>query len=335
MKAFVSVCVTGIFVIDENNKIIDSVPFKKKPKEIVEKLRKFESNESFSELEKIKKKLKDYEIVIDPNNEFIRNNFRKFSIKLKFVKNQTELNELISLVMTEKTKMKISSTEKRDKLIIQAVSALNDMNKILNNMSERLREWYGLHYPELKISDYEKFIKQLIEYGRRENFDKFKSSVGIDLDDKDIKILQNYSERLSELYNLREELEEYLEKTVPKEAPNLCALLGSILAARLLAHAGSLEKLAKMPSSTIQLLGAEKALFKFLKGKERKIPKHGIIFTHPDVSSAEKDLRGKIARLLASKLVLAARADFYTKKDMTKELKEDYKRKLKNILHSD
>ncbi len=335
MKAFVSACITGLFAVDEKNKLIGYVQFKKDPKIIAEKLKKFESKGSFSELEKLKKKLKKYEIIIDPNNEFIKNNFRDFSIKLKFVKDQTELNKLITAVMTEKTKTKISTTEKRDKLIIQTVSAFNDINKILNNMSEHLHEWYGLHYPELKVYDHEKFIKQIIKFGKRENFDKFKTSIGMDLTGEDIEMLQNYSKRLKELYNLRKELENYLEKIVPKEIPNLCALLDAVLAARLLACAGSLEKLAKMPTSTIQLLGAEKALFKFLKDKKGKIPKHGIIFTHPDISSSEKDLRGKIARLLSSKLVLAARADFYSKKDLSKELKEDYKKKLKAILGSD
>jgi nucleolar protein 56 len=103
----------------------------------------------------------------------------------------------------------------------------------------------------------------------------------------------------------------------------------------LLVLAGSLERLAKMPSSSIQLLGAEKSLFKFLKSKEKvRPPRFGLLYLHPDISTNKRELQGKVARLLSSKLTLAARADFYTKNDMSKTLVEDYKKKLAGILKS-
>jgi len=209
---------------------------------------------------------------------------------------------------------------------VHAVSSLTDLDKILNLMTERLREWYGMHYPELNISDPKKFTEFVIKHGRRD-----KDSIGMELKEEDVKALQEFSKEIKNLYDLRENTENYLEKTVKEEMPNTSALLGSILAARILALAGSLEKLAKLPSSTLQLLGSEKSLFKFLKGEQKKVPKFGLICTHPDIMTAKKEKQGKIARLLSSKLTLAVRADFYSKRNMSKELLEDYKRKLKEV----
>jgi nucleolar protein 56 len=136
-------------------------------------------------------------------------------------------------------------------------------------------------------------------------------------------------------------MDKYLAKVVPEEMPNTSALLGHLLAARLLAQAGGLERLAKMPSSTIQLLGAEKALFRALKemrnqrgrapSGDAKVPRFGIIFTHPDISGAPNEQRGKIARLLSAKVTIAARMDFYSKENHGAELLADYKKKLAEV----
>ena len=332
---YIAACVAGVFAFDENNKLIKYKLFKKDPEEIATKLEKFEKGEDFPEFQEVVKELKDV-VTEQPNpaTEYLKNNLRKIAIEVGFVKNQAELNQILTSINIIRTKKKISSLERKDKLIIQSVSALNDMEKILNTMSERLRELYGLHYPELKITDHEKFAEFVAKYGEREKFKEFEASMGMKLKKEDIKILQNYAKRLKELYVLRKNLEKYLEKIVPEEIPNLNALLGSILAAKLLALAGSLEKLAKMPSSTIQLLGAEKSLFKFLRDKGiKKPPRFGILYLHPDIFNAKRELQGKVARLLSSKLTLAARADFYTKKDMSKKLLEDYKKKLKDIYY--
>lgn len=190
-----------------------------------------------------------------------------------------------------------------------------------------------MHYPELDIRDHEKFASLIIEHGNREDFEGFKSSMGMELNDDDIKVIQDYAKNFKSLCEMRKEIEKYLEKIVGKEIPNLKAMLGSTLAARMLALAGSLERLAKMPSSSIQLLGAEKTLFKFLKGKEKsRPPRFGLLYLHPDISTNKRELQGRIARVLSSKLTLAARADFYSKKDISKELLEDYKKKLEGIL---
>ena len=322
----------GIFIFDEKNKLVKFKYFDKNPEEIAIKLEKFEKQEDFPELQEIKKEFKDL-VIEQPNKttEYFRENFRE--IVLENFKNETELNQFLNSVLIAKTKLKISKIERRDKLIIQTVSSLNDLEKILNTMCERLREWYGLHYPELDIKDHEKFAKLIAEHGDRTNFKDFETSMGMELKKDDVKVLQEYAKQLKELYDLRKQIEKYLEKIVPEEIQNLNTLLGSTLAARLLASAGSLEKLAKMPSSSIQLLGAEKSLFKFLRGRERdRPPRFGLLYLHPDISTSKRELQGKIARALSSKLTLAARADFYTKKDISKKLLEDYKKKLKEIL---
>jgi len=322
----------GLFVFNEKNELVKFKYFDKNPEEVAKKLEKFKNKESFPELKEIEKEFKDL-IIKQPNKatEYLRENFRK--IVLENFKDEIELNQFLNSVLIAKTKLKISKMERRDKLIIQTVSSLNDLEKILNTMSERLREWHGLHYPELDVKDHEKFAELIAEHGNRSNFKDFETSMGMELKEDDVKILQDYAKQLRELYDLRKEIEKYLEKIVPEEMPNLNALLGSTLAARLLALAGSLEKLAKMPSSSIQLLGAEKSLFKFLRGRERdRPPRFGLLYLHSDVTGAKRELQGKIARVLSSKLTLAARADFYTKKDISKKLLEDYKKKLEGIL---
>lgn len=327
---YLVISVAGLFVFDEKNKLVKQSIFNNDP----EKIAKVLIDEQSPEIDKLKKEFKD--LVIDqPNNatKYFRENFREIVLKSGFVTNDSELNKILNEIAIAKTRKEISLIERRDKLIIQTVSALNDLDKILNTMSERLREWYGLHYPELKERDHEKFAIKIAEMGERENFKDFYKSMGMELEKNDIKLIQNYAESLKELYKIKKDITKYLEKIVPEEMPNTNALLGSILAARLLALGGSLERIAKLPSSTVQLLGAERSLFKFLRGREvKKPPKFGILFLHPDISGTRRELQGKVARLLSSKLTLALRTDFYTKRDNSKEILEDYKKRLEKIL---
>ncbi len=323
MGKIISACILGVFVLD-GDRIIDKILFPKDAEQIAKRLSDVTATDEYIRLS-VK-----HDAYFE-ESDFLRSNLRKLAVEYKFVKDQSELNELMSEISAAETKIKISGKERRDRLIIQTVSALNDLDRILNYMSERLREWYGLHYPEHSVKDHAKFAREISQIGRREGFEGYSKSMGMELKDEDVKILQSYAEQLKQMYALKDELITYLEKTVPEEIPNLNALLGSLLAARLLAHSGSLERLAKMPSSKLQLVGAEKALFKYLKGEQKSVPKFGILFTHPDISGAPREKQGKIARILSSKLTLAARADFYSKKDISKQLVEDYKRKLKEI----
>jgi nucleolar protein 56 len=334
---YLVVCVAGLFVFNEDSKLIKYKLFEKNPEEIAKKIDLFEKGEEIPELRDLKNEFGDL-VTSQPNKatDFLRKNLREIVIESGFVKNDLEFNQILSSFSIAKAKLSISLIERRDKLIVQIVSALSDLEKILNAMSERLREWYGLHYPELEIKDHERFAEKIAETGQREGFEDFEKSMGMKLKEEDVKVLKDYAGQLKAMYVLRKNIEKYLEKIVPEEIPNLNAMLGSILAARLLSLAGSLERLAKMPSSTIQLLGSEKRLFKFLKSKEKdkRPPRFGLLYLHPDISTNKRELQGKIARLLSSKLALAARADFYTKKDISKELLDDYKKKLEATLKS-
>jgi nucleolar protein 56 len=322
----------GLFVFDEKNKLVKFIYLGNEPEEAARKLALLEKGD-LPELSELKAEFSDL-VVEQPNqaSSYLRENFRRIVLDSGRFKSETDLNQFLNAIMIAKSRLNISKIERRDKMIIQAVNALGDVEKIANTIIERIREWYGLHYPELNVSDHEKYASLIAQYGDRKNFPEFRNSMGMELRDDDVSIIQDYAVQFKELSKVRKDLEKYIEITVKEEMPNLNVLLGSTLAARLLALAGSLEKMAKMPSSSIQLLGAEKSLFKFMKGKEKsRPPRFGILYLHPDISTSRRDLQGKIARVLSSKLTLAARTDFYTKKDVSKELLEEYKRKVEEI----
>jgi len=187
------------------------------------------------------------------------------------------------------------------------------------------------------IEKHEKFAKIVSDYGlrnkiREKELSDFKeTSMGIDLSEKDEIILKEYATKIKELYKLREHIEKYVDHVMKEVAPNLRELAGPLLAARLIALTGGLEKLAKKPSSTIQLLGAEKALFRYLRGRGRS-PKYGLLFTHQFIQNAPQNKRGKIARVLASKLSIAVKIDYYGNEDRSKELRKDLEERINKIM---
>jgi nucleolar protein 56 len=166
---------------------------------------------------------------------------------------------------------------------------------------------------------------------RRERiFKAVKTSLGSHIDDKDYQAIKDMAELGLQVEESKEQLETYIENTLIEECPNMVALIGSLLTARLLAAAGSLENLSRVPSSTIQLYGAEKALFRHLR-KHVDPPKHGLIFQSPLIHQAPKWQRGKIARLLAGKISLAAKIDYFSKEDRSSELINDLNTRLEEI----
>ncbi|HIE13735.1 TPA: C/D box methylation guide ribonucleoprotein complex aNOP56 subunit, partial [Candidatus Bathyarchaeota archaeon] len=156
------------------------------------------------------------------------------------------------------------------------------------------------------------------------------ASMGTDLSETDIKLLTEFSEYILELYRLRDSLDQYLDDLMSNVAPNIHAITGATLGARLISLAGGLDNLAKMPASTIQVLGAEKALFRALKTGSRP-PKHGVIFQHHFIHEAKRWQRGKIARLLAGKIAIAARIDAYSGKYIGDSLQRDLEKRLSEI----
>ncbi|MFB6203538.1 MAG: hypothetical protein ABEK01_03530 [Candidatus Nanohaloarchaea archaeon] len=236
----------------------------------------------------------------------------------------------------EELREELRESEDRDRLMIKAVSQLDQLNNNINQQMERFRDWYSLHFPELEeeIGDDEQFVKVLSRGVKREDLDSFGSlaegSTGSEIAGPDVEILESQVELLEKMFEQRDELEGYVEKVAKEEMSNLSTLLGPLLAARIVGLAGGLEEIAKKPASTVQMLGAEKALFRYLRG-EGTPPKHGILFQHSFVNSLDSDRRGKMARFLANKAVMAARLDQYGDKEKGEELREEARQKYESL----
>ena len=222
-----------------------------------------------------------------------------------------------------------------DRFIVQAIAGLDELSKTQNLLTERLVEWYGLHFPELVESVTQKELVELVaRYGRRDGIQKevgkALESFGTPLSDQDEMALKAWASLVRSLSQTQTELEGYVTHRMTELAPNLSSVVGPLLAARLLAHTGSLERLGRLPSSTVQLLGAEKALFQFMMEGGRP-PKHGVLFQHPMLHRAPPWQRGKIARALASASSLAARIDAFGKRDLASSISAKLQRKLERI----
>ncbi|OGS51211.1 MAG: hypothetical protein A3K65_00795 [Euryarchaeota archaeon RBG_16_68_12] len=214
----------------------------------------------------------------------------------------------------------------------QAVGALDDLQETENLLLERLREWYGLHFPELaKTVDDREFVSLIAEHGSREAMPlDAKESVGAPLGDAERRSVMGMASIVQGLDARRREIEAYIEASAGARAPNVSKLAGPLLAARLVSLAGGVEALARLPASTVQLLGAERALFRHLKEHTRP-PKHGVLFQHPLVHRAPPWQRGAVARAFAGKIAIAARADAYSRRDIADGLRSDLDRSLARI----
>jgi len=217
--------------------------------------------------------------------------------------------------------------------------------------SNRIREWYGTHFPELDrlVEKNETYFRLINTLGDKGNFitedlsemsisprraEEISSaaarSIGAEFDERDLSEIQALCDEALKLVHVREKLDKYLDDVMEEVAPNIRELTGSALGARLISIVGGLQNLARKSSSTIQVLGAEKALFRFLR-TGAKPPKHGIIFQHQAIHQASKWHRGKIARALAGKIAIAARADAYTGERIGAKLKADLEERIKEI----
>jgi len=226
----------------------------------------------------------------------------------------------------------IRETSSRPDLhLVQAIQALDDTDKYLNITATRTSEWYGLHFPELTqmVQDNVALCKLISDVGNREAFsgenlsgrgftDKKVEAIitardrskGGTISDGDLGRVRSLASLAVQLGSIRDGLNTYVESQMKRVAPNVAEVAGATIGARLMAKAGGLDRLAVLPASTIQILGAEKALFRSLRTGARP-PKHGILFQHQAVHTAPKWQRGKIARTLANKIAIAARVDYY------------------------
>jgi nucleolar protein 56 len=268
------------------------------------------------------------------------------------VKDPEEFSLWTHNITVELTKLRVKgAVEKRDLVVAQAIQSLDELDKTINMLMARVREWYGIHFPELDrlLEKHETYARLVVDLGSKDNFTiknlekeevpqskaeaiakVAEKSMGADLEETDVKQIQMLCKDILSLYKLRDNLEKYLDSTMEEVAPNTKFLVGSLLGARLIALSGGLMNLAKRPASTIQVLGAEKALFRSLKTGTRP-PKHGLIFQHTLLHDAKRWQRGKIARAMAGKLAIAARADAFGGRNIASELKASMDKRIDEI----
>jgi len=359
----------GLAAFDENNRLIVSKKFDNP----IQSYRLLKSGENSLELKELIERIRsfDYILVNDANMAFVlqqsglnshvmpqeeQNNIQNtkpaYIVRSKLAMNEIEATQALRNFAIEFSSVRVKeASEKLDLHIIQSVNALDELDKIINVVGARMREWYGLHFPEL-----DNLIQSLIAYaeivtkaGLRENItrqiienagmhdrkaeiimDAAKRSKGGDMTTENLVIVKKIAQEIISQSELRRILSDHIEIAMDLVAPNVKSLLTASVGARIIAKAGSLSRLAVLPASTIQVLGAEKALFRALKTGTRP-PKHGLIFQHPLIHSAPRWQRGKIARAIASKVAIAARIDVYRHSEKDSSILERLERRIKEI----
>ena len=228
----------------------------------------------------------------------------------------TEQHDKFYQLNVEQTEHDLKNSVNKNNLITQTISNIDEINKTINLLCKRLREWYGLYFPELNenIKDNEVYAKLVVEKSKEQLSKEFNvKSIGSDVPKKDVEQMQLLAKEIINIARLRENEKNYFDAIMVDYCPNLKEVATSTIAGELIAHTGSLEKLAEMPSSTIQLLGAEKALFRHMVNKRSNCPKHGIIINHPLLANARQKEAGKIARHLAGAIAMACKVDYFHK----------------------
>ena len=238
-----------------------------------------------------------------------------------------------------------------DRLVVQAVSSIEEHDRSMANLYAHCREWYAFHFPELeRIVKNERIFSEVIlgcdprapgeipeDLGlSKERLKKIRraaeSSTGAGLGEEDLEAVREIARSIIYLDDRKAKILEYLTVVMGRHAPSLTKVAEAGIGARLIARAGSMRKLALMPSTSVQTLGAEKALFRHIT-KGAKPPKHGIIFQHPYVRNSPKQIRGKVSSILAGKISLAARADYIKGEDVGDELRSSLDSMVKRLRH--
>ena len=346
MECYITYCIKGFLAFNENFELITQKSF---PKEsIVATLMEIENKKIVpQEKEIIEEVSKDYDKIIiesnkrisdysifdnieiktpNPGGEYLRSNLEKFV--------EDEYLEAYQQLAIAKMK---EASKSQDKHLIQAINSIDEIDESISKLIERIREWYSLYFPEMDvIKNNETYIRLIAENKTKENIIKAKPEVFLidsdydeEIDQCDLDIMNNYANSIYELQKSRKAIENYIEDKMESIAPNLKLLVGSTLGAKLISHAGGLKRLAMYPSSTVQIMGAEKALFRHLKSGDRP-PKYGLIYQHPQIRGAKWWNRGKIARMLASKISLACRKDIFTK-DFNPDIYDEFIKKAEEI----
>ncbi len=377
MKIFIVQFPFGVAAFDESNGLVEKALFPKNAQDAAKSLVKTESGKISDEVSSLisllasvgydvfvfesanlaaeaQKKMKvNVEVAKPAETAVLHSRMVEIALESGFAEDEQELSTWNRSVSLELAKIRIKgASEKRDLIVAQSIQTLDSLDQTVNLFMGRLREWYGVYFPELDrlIEKHETYSRLVTNLGNRENFTvenlerenipkertqlvakAAESSMGADVADSDLEMVQALAKDVLNFYLLRKNMEEYVDQTMEELAPNVRAVAGALLGARLIAMAGSLRNLAMRPASTIQVIGAEKALFRSLKTGARP-PKHGLIFQHTLLHDAKRWQRGKIARVIAGKLAIAARIDaFGAGHYIGDKLKADINKRLEEI----
>jgi|TARA_Y100000310_G_scaffold173732_1_gene173871 nucleolar protein 56 len=308
MAKFIFSNIIGSFVFDENYKLVDGLLFKD--------IAQYGDKEEYE-----KKLIQKHKGITKPKSNEL------YDILL-FFKNKKYFSHFYNKNI-ELTKNSIRESVNNDALIIQTINAIEEVDKTTNLLTKRLREWYSLYNPEIsyKVEDHKKFASLIIKKSKKQllkelNIDE-KYSLGSDLKEKDVSSIMLIATQINNLYKLRDHYESYLKELEKETCPNFSIVAGTTIAAKLISHAGSLRRLVEMPASTIQVIGAEKALFRHMRNKRRNLPpKYGILHEHSLIQKSKKGMHGKVARALADKLSIAVKIDYFKGKFIGDKLKK-------------
>ena len=285
----------GIFVFDEKAGIAEEILFND--------LEDCKNKEKYAEELKAK-----YKTSTEPGEKLLKNILLHFKNK-KFFSDFYYKNLQLTRIDTK-------NSVNDDTLLIQAVKSVEELGKAANILVKRLREWYELYNPETSraIESHEKFVEEILEKEKSELLKELKvspsDSIGCELEQENLEPIRSLAHQLYDLYQLRKAQSNYISMLMDELCPNIKAVCDASVGAKLIEHAGSLKRLSQMPASTIQILGAEKALFRHMK-TGAKSPKHGVIISHPLIARAPAKMHGKIARALADKISIAAKVDYF------------------------
>ncbi|MGI0018866.1 MAG: NOP5/NOP56 family protein [Nitrososphaera sp.] len=294
----------------------------------------------------------DTQLMAEEKQQEIQGAKPDYIVKAGFAASATDAMQALRDFAIELSSSRVKeASEKLDLHIVQSINGLDELDKIINTISTRMREWYGLHFPELdnmlqsqvaqaeiiaRAGSRDKITREILESSGMQDkkveiiLDAAKRSRGGDMTPENLAIVKKLADQVILQSDLRRVLSDHIEAAMETVAPNVKELLTATVGARILAKAGSLARLAMLPASTIQVLGAEKALFRALKTGARP-PKHGILFQHPVIHAAPKWQRGKIARAIASKVAIAARIDYYRHEGKDTAISEKLKTRLDEI----
>lgn len=287
--------IIGVFIFDEKFSVADKILFKD--------LEDYKNKNIF--VEKIKGK---YKTLKEPGSEELKN-------ILHYFKNKEFFSDFYDKNL-QLTKLYVKNSVDCSIMLMQSVNSVDELGKAINILVKRLREWYELYNPEFSRAthEHEKFVEAVIEKEKSELLDELKikpaDSIGADFEQENLEPIRSLAHQIYDLYQLRKAQLEYISTLMGEFCPNIKAVCGALLGARLIEHSGSLKRLSEMPSSTVQILGAEKALFRHMK-TGAKPPRHGIIVNHPLIAKAPDRMHGKIARALADKISIASKVDYF------------------------